>query len=212
MAPTLDLIPEHLSALPGSDRLFNPYDLAQPGGDIRRANLTRYLADMGERRPRALMLFEAPGYRGCALSGIPVTSEQVMLRGVARWGLFGEGYRGTSGKPGGVSELTASILWPALEAFAPQPPLIWNTVPLHPHQPGQSQTNRTPSAAERRIGLDLIASLLDHFQFQTVMAVGRVAQGALTSLGVGSIPLRHPAQGGKSEFLRGLAEVYPKQP
>ena len=205
-----DAIIDHVGALPGSDRLFNPYDLAHPGGDIRRANFARYLADMDTRRPRALMLFEAPGYRGCVLSGIPVTSERVMLRGIARWGLFGQGYRATSGQPDGVAEMTASILWPALEQYASKPPLIWNTVPLHPHKPAQPQSNRPPNAAERRLGLDLITLLLDYFHFETIMAVGRVAQGALAALGVEAVPLRHPSQGGKPDFIRGLREVYPK--
>ena len=206
-----DAILDHLFSLPGSDRLFNPYDLSHPGGDIRRANLARYLADMERRQPRALMLFEAPGYRGCALSGVPVTSERVMLRGIDRWGLFGEGYRATSGRLDGVAELTASILWPALEEYAPDPPLIWNTVPLHPHQPGEPQSNRAPTAAERRLGLDFIPAILDHFQSKTIMAVGRVAQGALASLGIEAIPLRHPSQGGKPDFIRGLAEIYRQQ-
>jgi hypothetical protein len=199
---------DRLAALPGSDRLFNPYTLDHPGGAIRRANLTRYLADMHARQPHSLLLFEAPGYRGCALSGIPVTSERIMLRGIARWGLFGQGYLATSGQPGGVAEMTATILWGALAEIAPEPPLIWNTVPLHPHRPGQRASNRTPSAAEQEMGLALIRIMIDLFGCQTILAVGRTAQRALTRLAIESIPVRHPSQGGKPEFVAGLSRFY----
>lgn len=201
----VDALIGELAALPGSDRLFNPY---APDGDpraaIRRANLTRYLRDMLARRPTALLVAEAPGYRGCALTGIPVTSERIMLAGIERWGLFGEGYRPTSGHPEGVAEMTATILWGALMAYAAEPPLIWNTLPLHPHQPGKPQSNRTPTAAELRTGMPFVAEVVALFEPHTILAVGRKAQQALGEMGLITIPLRHPSQGGKAEFVRGL--------
>ena len=180
--------------IPSSERAFNPYDTAFPGA------LTR--------RPTHLILFEAPGYRGCALSGIPVTSERVMLRGIEKWGLFGDGYQATSGQADGVSEMTATILWTTLAELADQPPLIWNTVPIHPHKPAQRQTNRPPTQAEKILGLGYLRRLLELFDIQQIMAAGRTAQAALAGLGIEAVPLRHPAQGGKPEFVRGMREVY----
>lgn len=202
-----DLV-DGLAALPGSDRLFNPYTPRDnPAAAIRRANLLRYLADMQLRRPRMLLLFEAPGYRGCALSGIPVTSERIMLKGIEQWGLFGAGYQATSGQPQGVSEMTATILWGALVEYVEHPPLIWNTVPLHPHKPGQAQSNRPPTREEERLGLPFIETVRALFDFEAIGAVGRVAQRAINEMGQEAIPLRHPSQGGKAEFIRGLCEV-----
>jgi hypothetical protein len=196
---------DSLAALPGSDGLFNPYTPQDdPGASIRRANLLRYLADMQSRQPRILLLFEAPGYRGCALSGIPVTSERIMLRGIGKWELFGAGYRATSGHPQGVSEMTATILWTALVEHIEQPPLIWNTVPLHPHRPGERRSNRPPTKEEERLGLPFIDTILSLFDFEIIGAVGRVAQRALDGMGYRAVPLRHPSQGGKVEFIRGL--------
>ncbi len=206
MPAIADLL-DRLQALPSGDGLFNPYDPADPGGPIRTANLARYLEDMARRRPQVALIFEAPGYRGCRLSGIPVTSERIMLRGIARWGLFGEGYRATSGVPGGVAEMTATILWSALQEHAPQPPLIWNTVPLHPHRPGEPQSNRPPTPAEQRLGAALIEPLLAIFEGVQLLAVGRVAQRMLAGQGRPFIPLRHPSQGGKPAFVRGLREA-----
>jgi hypothetical protein len=194
-----------LVALPGSERLFNPYGPSgHPGAAIRRANLTRYLIDMVRRSPRVLMLFEAPGYRGCALSGLPVTSERIMLRGVEKWGLFGEGYHQTSDNPQGVAEMTATILWGALVEHAEQPPLIWNTVPLHPHKPGERPSNRTPTVAEQRMGGEFVGRVLGIFNVELILGVGRKAQRTLSELKIDHVALRHPSQGGKAEFIEGL--------
>ena len=199
---------DRLAALPSSEGLFNPYaPQNNPGATIRRENLTRYLGDMQSRQPGILLLFEAPGYRGCALSGIPVTSERIMLKGIDKWALFGESYRATSEHPQGVAEMTATILWNALVEHVEQPPLIWNTVPLHPHRPGQAQSNRSPTREEERLGLPFIEIVMALFKPETIGAVGRVAQRALDGLGYQAIPLRHPSQGGKSEFIRGLLEI-----
>lgn len=201
---------DRAAALTGSETLFNPYS-GGPGADIRRANLDRYLSDMLARRPHTVLIFEAPGYRGCRWSGIPVTSERIMVRGIPQWKLFGEGYHQSSDVPGGIAEMTATILWEALLDYADGPPLIWNTVPLHPHQRGQPMTNRAPTLSEQRMGAALIELMLETFQIGRILAVGRTAQRILAEQGREFTPLRHPSQGGKSEFVRGLREVYANQ-
>ncbi len=196
---------ERLAALQNTDRLFNPYaPPGDPAAAIRRANLARYLADLQRFEPRLMLVAEAPGYRGCALSGIPVTSERIMLAGVEKWGLFGAGYRPTSGHPQGVAEMTATILWGALAEHAAQPPLIWNALPLHPHQPGQPQTNRTPTLAELRMGQPFIEAALALSPVEIVLAVGRKAERSLGEMGIDHVALRHPSQGGKARFVEGL--------
>jgi uracil-DNA glycosylase len=202
------LLLDQLAALPGSDRLFNPYAESQPGGETRRQNCALYLDDMLKRQPQTVMVFEAPGYRGCRFSGVPVTSERIMLRGIEQWGLFGEGYCPTSDIPGGYAEMTATILWEALQQYADQPPLIWNTVPLHPHQPGKALSNRTPTIGEQRAGAALIDDVIALFRPSRVLAVGRTAQNMLAERGVDALPLRHPSQGGKPDFVRALREAY----
>lgn len=207
--PAVQHLVGDLAVLPDSDRLSNPYAPPDdPAATIRRENLRRYLSDMYCRKPRVLLLAEAPGYRGCALSGIPVTSERILLRGIERWNLFGDGYRRTSDDPQGVAEMTATILWNALVAYADEPPLLWNTIPLHPHQPGQPLSNRTPTRTEQRMGVPFIEAVSALFEFEVVLGVGRTAQRVLGELGYSYVPLRHPAQGGKTRFIEGLRQVY----
>jgi hypothetical protein len=131
-----------------------------------------------------------------------------MLRGIEKWGLFGEGYGQTSDQTGGVAEMTATILWETLQAYADQPPLIWNTVPLHPHKLGQPMSNRTPTIHEQRAGAVMIDAMLDVFRPQRILAVGRIAQAMLAERGCEAIPIRHPSQGGKPDFVRGIRDVF----
>nr|MBN1229349.1 uracil-DNA glycosylase [Anaerolineae bacterium] len=197
-----------LVALPESDRLTNPYAPPDdPPATIRRQNLERYLEAMGQFSPHILLLAEAPGYRGCRLTGIPVTSERIMLNGIGKWQLFGTGYQPTSGNPAGVAEVTATILWRALSDHLNGPPLIWNTLPLHPHKPGNPQSNRTPTTAELTIGIPFISRVLELYDISLILGVGRKAQLVLTRMGLEHIPLRHPSQGGKAAFIEGLIQA-----
>ena len=47
---------------------------------LRRHNLTRYLSAMEQSRPTLLLVGEAPGYRGCRLTGIPFTSSHTLVQ------------------------------------------------------------------------------------------------------------------------------------
>ncbi len=187
--------------------LFNQYDGNPESNTLRRANLQRYLRDMEQRRPQALLLFEAPGYRGCRLTGVPVTSRRVLLEGVPSLGLFGceRGYVDVpeTGFERIHGEQSATILWRTL-ADLDIAPLIWNSVPFHPHRPGRMLSNRPPRAAELEQGRDFLRELLAHFRPGLVAAVGRSAQGSLAALGVEHHALRHPAHGGSGEFTSGL--------
>lgn len=201
----ISILVEELAALPGSNRLFNPYaSPGDPAAAIRRENLTRYLTDMRQREARVLLVAEAPGYRGCALTGIPVTSERILVNGITKWGLFGEGYRQTSDHPQGVAEMSATILWNVLIEYADQPPVLWNTFPLHPHKPGNPRSNRTPTRSEQYMGTPYIDRVMALFDFELILGVGRTAQRVLTELGYEHFPLRHPSQGGKADFITGL--------
>src|SRR5690554_6491486 len=60
---------------------------ARVGGDgvtseankARHANLRLYLRQMMTRRPSFLLVGEAPGYRGCRVTGVPFTNKHLLL-------------------------------------------------------------------------------------------------------------------------------------
>src|SRR5215213_5662411 len=75
----------------GAD-VFNEYAQGDANNALRRANLQRYLLEMAARKPSAMLLMEAPGYRGCRLTGIPVTSRKILQEGIPELDIFGAGY------------------------------------------------------------------------------------------------------------------------
>ena len=189
---------------------FNEYAPGDENNAIRRQNLRLYLRAMAARRPRTLLVMEAPGYRGCRLTGVPVTSRKVMLEGVPALNIFGReaGYRDVAdlGFERVYGEQSATIVWKALADLGALP-LIWNTFPFHPHQVGKPNSNRKPRAAEIEIGVVFLRQLLDIWRFEQVIAVGNVAYETLRGQGLSCRKLRHPAHGGKNDFVAGLTAL-----
>lgn len=196
---------EALSEADTLPHMFNQYAPASPHNAVRRTNLLRYLEEMAARSPKILLVGEAPGYRGCRLSGIPFTSEAIMLAGVHAHGVLGaeRGYRKTDEWPQPVREQTATIVWEALASLS-HLPLLWNIVPFHPHRPGNPWSNRRPTAAEIELGIPFLLNLVGLFGIQHIVAVGQTAARVLGRLGVPHHAVRHPAHGGKREFMVGF--------
>jgi uracil-DNA glycosylase family 4 len=144
---------------------------------------------------------EAPGWRGCRFTGTPFISEALLAADNPPY----PGER-TSRMDRPVSEATATLFW---RAFGEQRRrvLTWNCVPLHPHRPGDPLSNRTPSPAEVRRCLPLLAGLVEVVQPRTVLAVGRCAQAALREAGIPATPVRHPSHGGAKDFARDVAQA-----
>jgi uracil-DNA glycosylase len=193
--------------------LFNPYKTAvddrrlAAANCIRRRNLRQYLVHLASRKPRLLLVGEAPGYRGCRLTGVPFTSESIILD--ARIWPFGAqaGYRKTAEQSAVVKEATATIIWTALKDRRRQP-LLWNALPFHPYRVDQPASNRRPNKQELLLGGPFLAELIAIFMPRVVVAVGRSAACALDLAGLSEYKqLRHPSHGGKNEFLTGLAQL-----
>lgn len=194
----------------GSD-IFNQYQSGDnPDNAIRRANLRRYLRTMAQRCPDNLLVLEAPGYRGSRLTGVPVTSRKMLLEGVPQLGLFGEaqGYQNVadSGFETVYGEQSATIVWGTLARLG-RIPLIWNSYPFHPHQADRPRSNRKPRKAETALGSEYLHRMIALFQPQTLIAVGNVAHNTLTGLGFTCARVRHPAQGGKHDFVAGMTHL-----
>ena len=189
---------------------FNEYAPRGADNAIRRANLRLYLRAMAARAPRTLLVMEAPGYRGCRLTGVPVTSRKVLLEGVPALRIFGvdAGYRDVSdvGFERVYGEQSATIVWETL-ARLDALPVIWNTFPFHPHQAGRPLSNRRPRKAETELGAAFLLRLLALWRFERIIAVGNVAYETLGKLGVDCHKVRHPAQGGKNDFVAGLSAL-----
>ena len=194
--------------LPGD--AFNEYAPGDPNNAIRRANLCLYLRAMAARRPQTLLVMEAPGYRGCRLTGVPVTSRKVLLEGLPALGMFGReaGFRDVADArfERVYGEQSATIVWGALSALGALP-FIWNAYPFHPHKLGQPLSNRKPRAPEIELGVVFLRRVLALWDFERVIAVGNVAYETVCADGIACQKLRHPAHGGKNDFVAGLSAL-----
>ena len=187
-------------------QVFNPWrhrDEANDGTlNDPAARLARLRAHL-QAAPRRILIGEASGYQGCHISGIPFTSERVILAGeVPR--VRAEAAR-LSLRHIPWSEPSATTVWGTLHALGiAETTALWNAFPWHPHEPGRLQSNRTPTRAERAEGLTALAALLQAFPAAQLFAVGRHAELALQALGREATALRHPSMGGARRFAEGL--------
>lgn len=191
----------------GSALVFNPYAGQDQSGKIRCHNLLLYLQRMKERRPRLLLLGEAPGYRGCRVTGVPFTSQTILLDDDSAHGLFGRsaGFLGVE-ESTWQREATATAIWRTLGELNVLP-LLWNAFPYHPHQSERPATNRTPTTREMDLGRDPLTYLLDTFAIEQVIAVGNRPAAALARWGLPALRVRHPAHGGQAAFRRELSAI-----
>ncbi|WP_129633774.1 uracil-DNA glycosylase [Candidatus Oscillochloris fontis] len=203
-APTISAIISALAQLAAPHDAINPYaDGGSTGNAIRRANLQRALELAVQRGPDLLVVGEAPGYNGARRTGVPFTSERILLEGSQYGATQGFAIATNDGRIS--AEPTATIVYremAALNLFV----VGWNAYPLHPHRPGNDQSNRQPRSAELALGLPLLAQVCTLFAGVPVLAMGKSAGRSLQQLGISHTPLRHPAQGGASQFAQGLRE------
>jgi len=179
---------------------FNQYAEAGPDDipdapSIRLENLRAYL---GERTGADVVcLGEAGGYQGMRWSGIAFTSERDLLR-------WGPPYQATCSART-WSEPSGTIVHKMLaELGAEQRVILWNTVPTHPHRPGEPRSNRRPTVAEVEAGAPLAMRLIELVQPRIVVAVGRIAESVLPP---GTAYVRHPANAGGPAFREGMRAI-----
>ena len=228
---------------PPSGAVFNPWwqideenDIGRIAPIIRRQQLRAYAQErLG--RAKLVVIGEALGYRGGHFSGIPMTSERMLLceqkDAVAalyerrnlehRAGdgghrpplqiLSGTKPRRTSKPsvcPDGFSEPTATIVWGALLKIGVLPDefVLWNAFPWHSFDPRRGVlSNRTPNKSEQLSGRPVLRIFLGLFPCEQIVALGKIAAAQLEQLGVNAHCVRHPASGGAKLFRQQIARI-----
>ena len=196
-----------IGSLPAStSTLFNPWadrcphDLPPDATDQRIERLARHL----DCDPLLILIGEAPGYQGCRYSGIAFTSERLLLEGAIPRAAQLKTRLSTRRLP--FSEPSATIIWKNLyrkgiEARC----LLWNAIQLHPHKPNNPWSNRTPTPAELIQGRPALHILQQAYPNALFVAVGKKATSLLSLAQIhATAELRHPANGGASQFATGL--------
>jgi hypothetical protein len=199
----LDLLRDHA----GPD-VFNPWRDRDAATDVVRDAPMQRADRLGEHLScdaRFVLIGEAAGYQGCKVSGIPFTSERLILEGaIPRVAAL----QRLSSRSRPWSEPSATTVWKTLHALGiADHTVLWNAFAWHPHKPAVLHSNRTPTRAERLAGLDVLHAFVGLVPGARVFAVGRNAENSLAELGVEARPLRHPSMGGAAEFARQLRAV-----
>jgi uracil-DNA glycosylase len=201
-----------------SGAAFNPWwqideehDIDPKGAAIRRKHLAVYFRERLGKAGLALV-GEALGYRGGHFSGIPMTSERMLLRRQQQI-LVGVKPRRTSNPdvcPNGFSEPTATIVWGTLLKIGVVPDefVLWNAFPWHSFDPRRGLlSNRMPNKSEQTAGLQVLKAFLELFPCDQVVGLGKIAAAQLEQLGVNAHCVRHPASGGAKLFREQIARI-----
>src|SRR6266568_8784592 len=201
-----------------SSAVFNPWwqvdeqnDIGRNAPEIRRKQLRAYLRKR-LRKANVAIIGEALGYRGGHFSGIPMTSERLLLGRSKGFALepndlfSGIKPRRTSKPekwPDGFSEPTATIVWIALLRLGLKPDqfVLWNAFPWHSFDSRRGMlSNRMPNKSEQAAGLPVLKAFLELFPCDRVVALGKIAAAQLEGLNVNAHCIRHPASGGAKLF------------
>jgi|SRR6185436_7738443 len=191
---------ENLARQQVFENTTNQFSFDVETNEIRRSNLISYLLLMYERRPDVLLVSEAPGYLGMKITGVPFSSERILLHHP-----FYSGNKNLRIEKDGLTESSATIVWDVLDAIG-KIPLMFPAFPFHPNQVGDTDSNRTPTDIELQIGGKYLKELIEIFGINKFLAVGRKAEQTLLKLNIIAPYIRHPANGGKNKFKKGLEE------
>jgi hypothetical protein len=205
--------------------VFNPWwqvdrrnDIDRRAPRIRREQLRAYFSDR-VGKARFAVIGEALGYRGGHFTGIPMTSERLLLGRNKKVSMKSNDFfsgikpRRTS-KPekcrDGFSEPTATIVWEALLRCGLKADqfVLWNAFPWHSFDSRCGMlSNRMPTKVERAAGLPVFKAFLELFSWDQIVALGKIAAAQLGELNVNVHCVRHPASGGAKLFRQQIAKI-----
>lgn len=190
----------------GLEGLFNPWEDSCPHDAVGNGPVAKLerLSQHLDCDPEFILVGEAPGYQGCRYSGVAFTSERLLGEGAIPRIAASQGRLSDRRLP--FSEPSATIVWKTLYRLGiAERTILWNAMQLHPYRAEELWSNRTPTPEEIKLGEPAMRLLIEAFPKARVVAVGKKAEGLLNEMGVqvnGAV--RHPANGGATEFSSGL--------
>jgi hypothetical protein len=161
----------------------------------KQANLENYFHALYGIKPKFMFIGEAPGIHGCALTGIPFTSERLIKQK-----RLDRHFPGTKFVVNGNTyEGSAGYFWEMIDLM-PKPPVLWNVFPLHPYKIEKDKNgkdiikNRPPKKEEIEWGGKILRLVLDLFPGIQIITVGNHAKKTCEKLGIETYGhIIHPA-------------------
>jgi len=190
-----------LKKQPNTDTVTNSYL-----DDGIAENLKQYLTIMNNLKGKKVLLVgEAPGYKGCKITGIPFTSGKVFEQ--IPHPLI-KTLKDKLSLKTIEAERTATIVWNYL-LTKNNTPLFWNSYPYHPHPSNEPDKNRTPTNEEIEQGVYFLNKIEKIYKPTIIAGIGysgvQCAELAFPNKKIEYI--RHPSFGGKSDFIQGMDKI-----
>lgn len=182
---------------------YVPFDLPDAPA-IRRANLTHILRSAAASGVDDLWIGLELGHNGGRRTGLAMTDDAHLKEHGRRFDVADSVRCATRAGP--TKEMTAGIVWGALERIERRV-FLWNVVPVHPHRAAEPLSNRRHTSEERSACLPQLQNLIELLRPQRLVAVGGHASTALKRCGYPYVAVRHPAFGGKRQFLEQVADL-----
>ena len=222
--------------------VFNPWkdydtslDADETSVEKRCSNLRKYLK--AREKAKYMLIAEAPGYQGCHFSGIPMTSERLILNDKNNTYRL-KGLERTSDKnklietkictpkypkgrniaktviEKGFAEPTATIVWKQIVDvlhISPTDFVLWNAFPFHPWS-NSILSNRTPNNDEIDNTKYILRKFINLFDENIkIICIGNTSQNTLSKIlttASGKVTkARHPANGGADEFKNNIKDI-----
>lgn len=182
--------------------LFNQYNQINLNYDgdnadlIRQHNLIQYIEQLS--KPIKIMFIGiAPGYNGCRFSGVPFTSERILL-GMKKSNFFLHQNYSQSSKEHPYTEVSATKIWTSFSRYIPQNELkhifMWNIVPFHPYKQNKPLTNRDPEKQELEQYEKITLDIIDILQPEKICCFGNIPQDRLINSYNNITYAKHPSR------------------
>ena len=187
------------------NKVFNPYK-----NEKILQNLQFYLEYLYKHNHTNILLIgEAPGYKGCRITGIPFTSSELFVK-TSNIKIFND-LKEKVFLEKIEHENTATIIWEYLKNKN-ELPILWNSFPYHPFNINNPKSNRTPTNKEIEESKYFIKELVKIFNPKIIAAIGRKGEKVLHQIypNKNIEYIRHPSYGGKKEFINGMEKIYKK--
>lgn len=207
MSFPIDAFVDSLAEFDGKD-LFNPWrnttdtDISPQMPQIRQNLLKQHLSCA---TPRLIIVNDALNYYGSRQTGVPLTSEYLVLN--HRIPRLSCDHRMTN-TPNMFNDPSAGFFWQLLHRHSlAERTLCWDLLPFQPYRPSTG-LNRTPKPDELDVGMAWIDELLRAFAGTPVLAVGARVRDELKKLGVrDAINTPHPSRGGVPKTKAAIEEI-----
>ncbi|WHY79933.1 uracil-DNA glycosylase [Neobacillus sp. WH10] len=229
----MDFINE-LKSYYSDQAVFNPWrdyskqlDIGPDAPKIRTNHLQRFL-EPRISDARYIFVAEALGFQGGHFSGIPMTSERIVIGNHSEVdyhyvfkGKAGSrtsnpithypGFKKSWGKEG-ISEQTATIVWKTIleNHIDPYEIILWNIFPFHPYRDERGLlSNRPPKSKELELGVYFFNRLLNHCPKNIkVICIGKHSKKTLDQHGIKNLHITHPANGRAPAFKEGCRKIF----